>query len=412
MADELLIAAAMRLPLDYLRRMAAAHPEDEAVQLAVERLQQRTAPETSRRRLVSIEPQETDVRTSVSSEPPALAVKVDPELARLAVAMRLFPVFRLWSYAHTWTSGAGWIEKERLFETLKTTGVVTTRRTFNHLLHAGANLFWTVGLGRGATPRVYLTGYVALAQRLTALAMSEHRELVETNRPGARKVYVDLSGGKAEVVARLQAAWLALRGEVTISRQRLQLLWRCSKNTLLKRERRAGITSRANFAQHHDPHAPEVPKHAYLIAAGNGRSYASWRLPNTYSSPDVERLANGQRRKARTAANAAVESHVQAVNVMADGLLRTGRLYFTDKADGPRLSGFRSLGRHIRRHGDLDVRHYARLGDVDTARGVVVVFECSTGDCMTDLKRDWQVEQTPAFAAAGWRYRLAWQERA
>lgn len=348
-------------------------------------------------------------------------VRLDPELGRLAVARREFVPLRVWLYAHAAQDGSGRIDRETLFNHLITLGIVTTRRAYDHILKQGERRYW-----RGRGRNLWLVGYKALAERLVTAALETRAELVSTNRPGRRKVYLDLSGSLKEAQAQVYAAWLydkaqerfivtgsglkAIRTGLTISRETLKRLWRRSKNTLLEWEHLTGVTSEPNFAQHDDPTAAAVPDHAYLCQDKRGREFASWRLPNTYHAPEVKQHSHaGNRRKIRAAVNATVEATEQPVFVCADGAQPTGRFYFADKqTKRGYVSAFTSIKRHLRKHGDTDRRHYAKLG----RRYGVNVYECSTGIPHTSLDgRDFKTEHTPGFTGRRVQYRMAWYTR-
>lgn len=125
-------------------------------------------------------------------------VLIDPELGRLAIALRQFPLFRIWCYAHLLEGGPGWIEKATLYENLLHLNLEISWREFNHLLSKGNGLYWTVAwatLPNGEyTQRIYLRSPIKMASRLTRRTLRQNPALVATNRPGRRRVDIDLTG--------------------------------------------------------------------------------------------------------------------------------------------------------------------------------------------------------------------------
>lgn len=350
---------------------------------------------------------------------PDTAVLVDPELARLPIALKQFNVYRVWLYAHKLHDGCGWIERNALEQGLKRQGVIHSGRTFDHILAHGAG-YWRIAPGTDPQgndhSRVYLTSAEKLAARLTKKARRVEPLLVETNRPGMQKVWLDLTGDLQAAEATVYAAWLNLKdkGEgVRIERAKLQTLWRRSKNILLKWERLAGIKTSANFAEFDTDNAPPD---AYLCLDKDGTEYASKRLANTYVAPSVkEHSARSNRRKIRAAANAKVSDQIQPANVLAGGSvghsIRTGKIYFQNKRT---QKGFvpaeKAIDSHLRQHGDvLDRRHYAK----SVQRYGVQVWGYSTGKGRTTRprERDFQAEADRDFTDRRTQFRIGWQGR-
>jgi hypothetical protein len=336
--------------------------------------------------------------------PPARTVFVDPELSRLAVALHTFPVFRVWCYAHALQKGSGWIEKEMLYEALQQLMVAATRRQFNHLLQQGNGRFWTLARATGpdghVETRFYLRSPMTVAGRLTKWARRQNAALVATNRPGARRIEIDLTGRLQDAEARVYNAWLAHKGEsVQIERLILELLWNRRTTTLLTWERRAGIITEPVYAEFDNIYESPVPDHAYLCQATDGSLYASARLPNKYHPVAVnEHPRGGNQRKVCRAANAKLDGFEQPAGVLGGGSgrhsLRTGRLYFGDRQThrGTTLA-YKALDRHLLKHGDLDKRHYL----YGTQRHEVTVMLHSAGDPKMVQMRDWKAEQSADF---------------
>lgn len=350
---------------------------------------------------------------------PDSEVLIDAELARIAAALGQLADFRLWAYAHAcardFNQGAGWVEKRQLFDYLKSLGIVNTWRSFNHRLQSGRGLYWKIGYGRSSDGsehyRIYLTGYALLAERLALLALKENPDLVATNRPGAIKQAVNLSGTLKDAAAGVYNAWLALKDNRTIARATLRALWGRCTHTLLGYEAAAGVAKQANFSQHHETTGGLIPNHAYLCQNTEGKQFTSWRMANTYTAaPVIEHEHKGNISKARIAANSAIDAASQPVHECGDGLQPCGRVYFTEKRTARQVvNPFKAVSNHLRKHGDmLQRRHYARIG----ARHGVTVWEYTEGDNFTCLdNRDFTAEQAPDFQRQRHAYAISWPYR-
>lgn len=333
-------------------------------------------------------------------------IRVDPELARLAIALRMFSGLRVWAAARAFATPAGWIHQNDLLEKLNQLNITSSPRTLRHWLAEGDGIFYHTDHHTG---RIYPRAYAnpryperGLAAMLTRLAIERGKSvLVDTNRPGARPVGIDLSGNARDAMARCYAVWV--NGK-TISRELLCKLWGRTARTLQAWEQIAGVEIRANFAQYGDKNDPCVPEHHYLCKSVCGRDFASWRLPNSYVLSDPEHLPKGRARKARKAANHLYDQTELPVEYMADGLEPFGRLYW-DESQGKRgyRDPFQNRTAHLRKRGD-GMPCYARLST--RARGVTV-YEGGDADVPTTvhLIRDFEEERTPEFKAhrATWR---------
>jgi hypothetical protein len=86
------------------------------------------------------------------------------------------------------------------------TRVVLTPRHFQRLLSAGDGLFWN-----RAGETLYLRSTAFVSRQLVERAHRAALGSVETNRPGAREMYPDVSGSLERFEASIYAAWLAHR---------------------------------------------------------------------------------------------------------------------------------------------------------------------------------------------------------
>ncbi|MEQ8675376.1 MAG: hypothetical protein RLP44_10755 [Aggregatilineales bacterium] len=210
--------------------------------------------------------------------------------------------------------------------------------------------------------------------------MQEYANIIETNKPGKRRVEVDLSGGIQEATAQLYAAWMATKDSeregITISRDMLCTLWHVSIPTLLKWEEIAHIGKQANYAQQNNTSTDHVPAHAYLTLNRDGTNSAAWRLPNTYTvrSNIQQHPRTGKAKKIRKAIQGEIVQAEQRGAIGDAALLSSGRLYFTQKANSS-VDPFHACSDYLRkvgrRDGDLKRRRYFHVGK----RHGVTIFE-------------------------------------
>ncbi|MAS35620.1 MAG: hypothetical protein CL610_16540 [Anaerolineaceae bacterium] len=240
----------------------------------------------------------------------AEAIRIEPELGRMSTGAYMAGEFRLWCICQELTrqaDGSGKVAKKALRDVLQRYGINYTRQHYNALLRAGNRLFWNLS-----------KRYVFLRSRqFVAVALAiRHPELVQTNRPGVREMYVSPAGSLERWEAMIYASWLMYREGPTISRIQLEKLFNRTQETIRRWERdrlQSIITIRPNYAQLHDPRAidftPPEDRFTYLaeVRTSTGTYIVerlSWRLPNTYSPTGIrQHHRKGQARKVRTAIN-------------------------------------------------------------------------------------------------------------
>lgn len=340
----------------------------------------------------------------IVAEDKTVPVECDVELARLAMLLGQFALYRIWVYTQRRIGdGSGHIQRNELRRALLEVGISYSRRHFNRLLHQGEDLFWTID---NSTQFIYLTGVVRLAERLSKqILQTVHARTLNTNKPGQRRMQVNLGGSIEDAKAQIYATWFIQKDRngagVQISRQTLTSLWGVSVPTLQDWERRANIRVSRNYAQqqeislaHHDG-VFEVPHHAYLCLDIKGRDFVSWQLANSYqvTSKVCEASHIGKSRKVRQIIQREIAITEQPGFIRDAGLRRSGRLYFSDEAV-PASENFKALDKHLRKHGDVFRPHYAALGRKHHIR----IYERSTGQNSTYLEqRDYKGERTLAF---------------
>lgn len=253
-----------------------------------------------------VQPRAKDEDDTPESASAALAVRADPELGRLAVALNKASEFRVWLIARHFFGRPGWVERQQLREVLEAEQVAS-RRHVDRILEQGDNLFW----GRSATGRIFLRSYVKVAERLTRLARDTNPQLVDTNVPGARDVYLRVGGSLGAFKAQVYAGWLTHREAPKISRRVLADLFGCSQETLRNWERELGsslavVTNYAQCAANprlDDQAASHIPDHSYTYVTSRGQMRIRWRQPNSYNPKTIRQHPyKGQSRKARTKA--------------------------------------------------------------------------------------------------------------
>ena len=241
------------------------------------------------------------------SNSPELTVKIDPELARVAVGLRKTGEFFIWCIGQHHFGQPGHTTRDALAERVAATGVITSRRHFNRLLKQGAGLFW----GLDAHGNVYLRAYVKVSKHLTQMATDQAPKLVDTNIPGVRPVHIPVGDSLNHFKAHIYLGWLTYRQDPTISRATLTRLFNCTKVTLRNWEKLLGpkLTRVTNYTQtaihplEDDRVTDYLPDHSYTYVTRKGQIRIRWRTSNTYQTTGIREHAHkGQARKARTVA--------------------------------------------------------------------------------------------------------------
>jgi hypothetical protein len=345
--------------------------------------------------------------------PSARHVLTDCELGRLCQARKQFSEHRLWLYGIKSSDGSGRILKSELYTQCIQLGIVRNRRTFNDILQRGNHFYWKQ---RGNY--IYLAGWKRLAKRQSKWAAKHAPDLVATNLPGQRRVWLDLTGSHQQGHVAIYNAWLGIKAEkngyLDISRWTLTRLWRRSVPALLRWERLAGIRIEHRYAEHADIHNPLIPAHANLCLDKDGSEFASWRLSNRfYPAPIQSHGQAGQRKKVRSACRVTVDKFEPTV-IKPGGqrrVKRIGRINFHDKTSGSRFTpAHKSLDQHLRKHNDIfDRPHYAYMA----RRYGKHIYEMSDGTPArhSHAERDRVGEKSVAFRLRQMQYRIGWAYR-
>ncbi|MEQ8677999.1 MAG: hypothetical protein RLP44_01550 [Aggregatilineales bacterium] len=304
---------------------------------------------------------------------------IDAEAGRIAKVVGQFGLFRAWAYAHAVDDGDGRVERDALENVWRDAGIANSKRHIRRLLKEGINQgYWTLD---SRTGRIYLSGQLRVAKQLVKSAIDAgYSNIIETNKPGKRRVEVDLSGSLQEASSNLYAAWLATKDSeregITISRDMLCALWDVSIPTLLKWEAIAHIRKQANYAQQNNTSIDKVPAHAYLTLNRDGSHSAAWRLPNTYTvKNDIQQHPRtGKSKKIRKAVQGEI-TQAERRGALGDAALpSSGRLYFTQKSSSS-VDPFHACSDYLRKvgrcDGDMKCRRYFYIGK----RHGVQIFE-------------------------------------
>jgi hypothetical protein len=292
-------------------------------------------------------------------------IRVEPELGRLCVALRVAAAFRLWVIGRQLTreeEGSGQIKRKALRECLPGFGVRMTPMHFNRLLRAGEGIFWNVD-----GERVFIRSPQFTALKIVNMAARKDRDLIATNRPGVRDMYLNVSGSLERWEGMLYAGWIAHRENPTLARSTEEKLFGRSADTIRRWEKNLKdiVTVRENYAQCHVEHndwydfIPDYCK-TYIANVRDGEKYnhvvrVFWRLPNTYMAHGIrQHPKRGQASKVRKLVNSALD---QPTNVRRGGLQRFKR-YFD--------SGER-LRRHVKKYGGV---RYVWCGESRYKKGI------------------------------------------
>ena len=267
-----------------------------------------------------------------SVQPEPLECRVDPELGRLALGMNLTAPLRVWLVLREHFGNPGWTHRQTLYKALQSAGIDHSKRHYNRLLREGEGVFW----GLAEDGRVWLRGVVRVVIALTEKALEENPDLIETNRPGARDIYIRVDGPLKHFKARLYAAWLAHRENPKIARATLCKLFACTKETLWAWEETlthtlevvSSYTQTAIDPKEDDRVVDFIPDHAYTYLTRQHQVRIRWQSPNVYRTKLVRQHARkGQSRKVRMAA-AKVIRDSQPAERRAGGRLENKRLAF------------------------------------------------------------------------------------
>lgn len=247
-----------------------------------------------------------------------LEIRADPELSRIALGLGLAAPLRIWLVLRQQFGNPGWTTRKTLYKALSDAGITLSGRHYNRLLKTGSGAFW----GLSDDGRVWLRGYRRVAETLTTQAMAANPDLVLTNYPGVRDIYVRVDGPLKRFKARLYAAWLTHRENPKIARATLCKLFATTTETLQAWERELpriitvvpSYTQTAIDPKEDDRIVDYLPDHAYSYLTRRNEVRLRWQSPNVYRTRLIRQHPHkGQSRKVRVAAAKVVTSaHAEA----------------------------------------------------------------------------------------------------
>lgn len=283
------------------------------------------------------------VQTHSAQKSPSKPIRMDVELGRLCVALHLVAPYRLWSIGRELTrrsDGSGKLTRDAFFEALAGFGVEITRDHFSRLIREGRGIFWDEDQSQ---QMVFITSPRRVAPQIVQIAWQKNPDLVATNLPGGRDMYIDASDSHESFEAHIYAGWMSHRENPTVSRDVLATLFQRSGDTLRRWEQtrlQSSLTIRENYAQYEPdpgqwPHF--IPDHAqaYLANVKREGRYSQavryrWRIPNTYKTSGVrQHPKRGQNQKVWRIVHRLLDQY-------SGGLLRPARVgqptYFFGRA--------------------------------------------------------------------------------
>ena len=293
------------------------------------------------------------------------AIRVEPELGRAAIALKLAGLFRLYVVAREMTrrgDGSGRANKQTLREELRGYGVLYTREHFSRLLRAGESLFWN---------RSRKDLYLYKPARVAAAMAARDPAVFASNKPGVRDMYISPRGSHEAWEASLYAGWLAYRNNPTIARETLAQLFGRSADTLRQWEAQhltGQVTVRRNYTQCPHPNVEDARYFNYIPAhsqayRGTVRFQGQWRVVTrlywqTCNSYQVKGMRQhprrGQAGKVRKAINDVLN---QPANARRGGSLRFKRYFETPEG----------LKRQVDKHGGV---YYLWCGENSKGHGI------------------------------------------
>jgi len=264
-------------------------------------------------------------------------IRVEPELGRAAIVLKLAAVYRVFVIAREMTrrgDGSGRATKKALKKELRGYGIDYAREHLSRLLRAGEGLFWN-----RSRSDLYLFNPARVAAAMAQLDPS----VFATNKPGVRDMYISPRGSHETWEARLYAAWLAYRNNPTIARATLETLFGRSADTLRQWEDKhlAGqVAVRRNYTQCPHPnledgrYSDQIPAHSqayrgYVRFQGRWREVTrlTWQTCNSYQVKGLrQHPRKGQAAKVRKCINDMLD---QPANVRRGGSLRIKRYFDT-----------------------------------------------------------------------------------
>jgi len=309
-----------------IARVVATHGSTKLKQHVAEMIQSDAIPRDERSqalKLLQINPKLPNLQPLINeANAKPQPIRIDPEIGRLAIAIKLAAPFRFWCIGRELTrneQGSGKVSREALRTVLAQYDYEITNDHFSRIIRDGEGVFWNTDRYQ---ENLHLRSPRSLAPLFTEMAFGENPALVLTNPSGVRDMYISVSGSHEEFEASLYAGWMAHREAPTISKQVLSTLFGRGVDTLRRWEQTrldSTLTVRKNYAQYHvqpNQWASVIPTHAqpYLANIVKDGRYTQvtayrWRISNTYIPHGIRQHPYlGQARKVRRKVQAVIES--------------------------------------------------------------------------------------------------------
>lgn len=300
-------------------------------------------------------------------------VRIDAEIARIQVGLCIDEGGRVWAALREMvreSNSGGVVAKKGLRQRLAAWGVVYTTQHLCSILRVYDGLYWNRD-----KKHLFVRSPRHVAKGLVRRCVERRRlELIQTNQPGGRDMYLPLAGNLECWRGHVYAGWIAYREDPSISRAVLAMLFGRDEDTL-RRWEQTRLASLVQVVERRaqcgfDAQQVPIPAHAQSYVArvknqesGNYELKAGiyWRLPNNYRVSGIEQHPHrGQGRKVRAAFKQAIAE--QPIEVKADGQQRPVRVYF-ETPD--------ALKRHLKKHG-WDSRRYRYLFRGENKAGILM----------------------------------------
>ncbi len=310
-------------------------------------------------------------------------LRVDPELARIALGLHCASQFRLWIIARhitRSTDGSGKVQKADLKTALRKYHLTYTRQYLNSLLRQGEGLFWNSN-----RHTLYLRSGQFVAKQLTQHALDTCPDLL-LNKAGVHDVLLSPRGKLEQWHATIYAGWLSYRNNPTISRVALEKLFNRTGKTLRQWEQQQLhhiVTPRKNYAQCASTETwnkarPQTTL-SYIAQTKSGeQARFLWQLPNTYCVKGIRHHRHrGQSPKIRIAIN----HQLQKPTNLWRGGSQVCKLYFDT---GKRLR------EHIKAH---DGVYYLWRGENQHRHGIFEATETGWGETQAKERLNFHQER-------------------
>jgi hypothetical protein len=284
------------------------------------------------------------------------ALRCDPEFARIAIALKMGLCLRLWivlrqlrresnKHGFTW---------DELCAALDRYHVRYSKQNLKRWLNTGNNpelRWWHIDQRTG---KVYPVGYARLAvdiveytrARIQGKHATKFYNIIATNRPGSRDMYIDVSSYRIrQFEANVYAAWIAYKENPPISRFTLTRLWNATTKTLIAWGHIGHIRTLPSYAYYSEAHYADLPTDTdgknrpdVKPAEINGRNFWEVQVSNVYISPIVKQhdRRGKSRRASREIRLALSKEHVGncAQSLNRDDMLKpTGSLFYESHDD-------------------------------------------------------------------------------